>query len=148
MEADILQAIQIIDAKIASLQAARNQLAHAFGIVDNPITPSHEQLRIRPVTATPIVATSTPTRNGHGASQPQPSERKIQLALFLMQNGPMSRVAIVEKGGIPEGTVSYCLADKRFFEQNPEGDWDITDYSRRGLEMRAKTGAFMTEHQA
>jgi len=65
-----------------------------------------------------------------------------------MQNGPMSRVAIVEKGGIPEGTVSYCLADKRFFEQNPEGNWDITDYSRRGLEMRAKTGAFMTEHRA
>ena len=52
----------------------------------------------------------------------------------------MSRVAIVERAGLPEGTVSYCLSDKRFFEQLDSGDWNITDFSRRGLERKARTG--------
>ena len=53
----------------------------------------------------------------------------------------MARTAIVEGSGIPEGTVSYCLNDKRFFEQLENGDWTINDFSKRGLERRAKTGS-------
>jgi hypothetical protein len=76
---------------------------------------------------------------------PPPSGRKVQLAEFLLASGPMSRVSIVEKSGLPEGTISYCLADKRFFQQMESGDWNITDYSRKGLEHKAKVGTFQTE---
>jgi hypothetical protein len=75
-------------------------------------------------------------------SSPTTGGRKVELAAFLKENGPMSRVLIVEKSGIPEGTVSYCLSDKRFFEQQSNSDWYITDFSKRGLQQRETTGNF------
>lgn len=144
-DTDILQAIRIIDEKIASLKEARDRLASAFGVGDDPQSIQRKTVSsiISPVSATRKSAVATQTPNGSY----QPSERKIQLAEFLRTNGPMSRVDIVDKSGIPEGTVSYCLNDKRFFEQAQNGDWTINDFSRKGLEMRAKTGSFHSEEQ-
>jgi hypothetical protein len=143
MDPEILQAIKTIDDKIASLQEARNRLASAFGIV----SPSPTSPVSAPVIRVPLSRTAathlTEALNGNGA--PAPSGRKVQLAQFLMDHGPMSRVAIVEAAELPEGTVSYCLADKRFFQQLDGGNWDITDFSRRGLERRTKTGKFEAE---
>jgi len=48
---------------------------------------------------------------------------------------------------LPEGTVSYCLNDKRFFEQLESGDWNITESSRQGLERKAKTSTFQMEQR-
>jgi hypothetical protein len=115
---DIQKAIEIIDKKIQSLQAARNQLAQAFGIADTP-QPSQMQMKLVPPNAAP-----------------QQLPRKEALAAFLIQNGPMSRSDIVIKSGIPEGTVSYCLNDKRFFEQIDGGLWTATEFSKRGFEIR------------
>ena len=70
----------------------------------------------------------TPHRQG-----PQ-TGRKEQLGRFLLTHGPTSRADIVEKAGLPEGTVSYCLNDERFFEQVEGGNWNLTAFSRRGLE--------------
>ena len=131
MDKDLLQAIRIIDDKIASLQEARNRLASAFGVV----TPSATTTAAR---TTPIPARhrNAPAVDQNADGHPAPRGRKDELAEFLRTNGPMSRVAIVEKSGLPEGTVSYCLSDKRFFEQIDGGDWNITEFSRRGLEHR------------
>jgi hypothetical protein len=140
----ILQAIRIIDDKIASLQAARNQLANAFGIGNNPFSPStHPSIAVPHLTA--------PASKPQPISEQQPKTpggRKVQLAEFLFASGPMSRVAIVEKSGLPEGTVSYCLNDKRFFVQAANGDWDINDFSRKGLEMKDQsgTGVYAGQH--
>jgi hypothetical protein len=143
MDADILQAIQIIDAKITSLQEARNRLANAFGIATTSAAPVRlGNLAERQSTGAPRLDQAS---NGHAPPQSQPSGRKVELAQFLSEHGQMSRVAIVEKSGIPEGTVSYCLSDKRFFEQTESGDWTITDFSRKGLERRTKTGSFHAE---
>ncbi len=122
MDPEIQQAIQIIDAKIASLQEARNRLAAAFGVTG----------QIMPVASTPVSSGRyTPT-----FAAPQAGGRKEQLAQFIYENGPMARGALQSRSGLPEGTVSYCLNDKRFFEQREGGDWDITEFSRRGLERR------------
>jgi hypothetical protein len=122
VDPDIQKAIEIIDKKIQSLQAARNQLAQAFGITDVP-QPSQMQMKLVPPNAAP-----------------QQLPRKEALAAFLIQNGPMSRSDIVVRSGIPEGTVSYCLNDKRFFEQNEEGLWTTTEFSRKGFALRNGNG--------
>jgi hypothetical protein len=125
MDSDILQAIQIIDAKITSLQEARNRLATAFGIPNSAIAPA--SIRTNP--REPLVPSQV-------HAQAHPGGRKEQLAQFLYENGAMARGALYSRSGLPEGTVSYCLNDKRFFQQHENGDWDITDFSRRGLERR------------
>jgi hypothetical protein len=129
MDTETLQAIQIIDKKISALQAARNQLAQAFGV--EPPTAPIAPARGRTVPPPPTGDNST-SANGNGSQVP--SGRKVELARYLLTNGPALRTAIVENSGLPEGTVSYCLSDKRFFEQNDNGTWKITDFSRRGLE--------------
>src|SRR5207253_2451268 len=112
---DILQAIQIIDNKIASLQKARDQLANAFGIEGNSRTPSNGGSALH------HAAPAQPSGNG------QPTGRKVELAKFLAASGPISRATIIEKSGLPEGTISYCLNDKRFFQQLPDGNWAVTE---------------------
>lgn len=139
---DILRAIQIIDAKIASLQEARNRLANAFGIGQE----APQVTYVGPPLPAADAALSSPQPPNVQDGPTRPSGRKVELAQFLLANGPMSRVAIVERSGLPEGTVSYCLADKRFFEQAADGSWHITEYSRRGLERQARTGSFQMEH--
>jgi hypothetical protein len=137
-DTDISQAIRIIDEKITSLLEARNRLASAFGIEDKP--------PVQPIPAgrasKPVQTGGAAQSNGNGDHSVHPVGRKEQLAQFIQTHGPLSRIAIVEQSGIPEGTVSYCLNDKRFFQQSTDGDWDITEFSRRGLERRSKTGAF------
>ena len=144
MDADILQAIRIIDDKIASLQEARNRLANAFGIDTIPdLNPNHAPLNPRPYRH----PASLPPPPPH-AEDSQPSisgGRKVELAQFLWENGPMSRTAIAEGANIPIGTISYCLNDKRFFEQTEDGNWQITEFSKKGLESRRQTGKFEME---
>jgi hypothetical protein len=137
---DVLQAIQIIDDKIASLQTARNQLARAFGIESKASLDAI--VAVARVTSSQRSPSIQPSNgNGHHA----PTGRKVELAKFLLAHGPASRVTIIEKAGLPEGTVSYCLSDKRFFVQSADGNWNINEYSRRGLERGSHNGTFEAE---
>src|SRR5260370_2381660 len=139
---DILQAIQIIDNKIASLLEARNQLAQAFGIESKPANAAAVTAAAR-VIATPHHGPVQSSSNGSIGHEP--SGRKVELAKFLATHGAASRATIIEKAGLPEGTISYCLNDKRFFQQLADGHWAITDYSTRRLDCRCKTGTFQPE---
>lgn len=123
---DILQAIQIIDKKIASLQVARNQLAHAFGIESK--SSAHDDA-LAALSRVSIIQhgrrsdAHADSSNGNG----NPRGRKIQLVNFFNEHGPMSRTEIVARAGLPEGTVSYCLNDKKFFQQRENGLWFLSD---------------------
>lgn len=134
MDTEILQAIQIIDAKIASLREARDRLALAFGISVNGNSHSQAPPRFEeePRTGQPALATDCPPARSRGTFK----GRKEELANFILKSGPMTRTELVEKSGIPEGTVSYCLSDKRFFDQSEDGTWHITEFSKRGLERK------------
>lgn len=142
VDPEVLKAIEIIDKKIQSLLEARNRLAMAFGVeLSAPL--SHP---------TPSLAESkqpaAPLRPPGSLVPPPQSGRKVQLAEFLLEHGPLTRLEIVDKAGLPEGTVSYCLNDKRFFEQDENGNWKITDYSRHGLERKSQTGIFQSDQRA
>ena len=121
-DSDILKAIDIIDAKIASLQEASDRLASVFGVARRPSRSTPE----------PTTETAEEPDKGH-----PPKGRKLELAEFLDKHGPSSRTDITANAGLPDGTLSYCLNDKRFFEQREDGNWQITDFSRKGLAMRA-----------
>ena len=141
MDTDVLQAIQIIDKKIASLLVARNQLAQAFGIetASPAAPPKGTYVSLLPVPA----GNDIESTNGNGHKSP--SGRKVELAKFLVGKGAVDRATIIAESGLPEGTISYCLNDKRFFAQAPDGKWAITEYSRRGLERGSATGTFQPE---
>ncbi len=70
---------------------------------------------------------------GPPSSPVQSTGRKEELAQFLLTHGPMSRVDIVAKAGLPEGTVSYCLNDTHIFAQVEGGNWNLTEFFRRGI---------------
>ena len=143
-DTDVLQAIQIIDDKIASLQEARNRLAQAFGIDSKSSAQSATPAAITAI-ARAISHQSGSAAQANGNGHHEPSGRKVELAKFLASRGPTSRATIIAESGLPEGTISYCLNDKRFFLQAADGNWAITEYSRRGLERGSKTGTFQTE---
>jgi len=141
VDPDIQKAIEVIDQKIMSLQQARNQLAQAFGIEQSAQVKNGTSSIVFP---TPIPAPPAQPQNGADLSKP----RKVALAEFLIKNGPMSRVDIVDKAGLPEGTISYCLNDKRFFHQLENGDWDATEFSRRGFELKSAFGLVKQQDSA
>jgi hypothetical protein len=138
-DTEALQAIRIIDDKIAALQKARDQLANAFGI--DSVSSSASMAKRIVVVADAIARSNSSGTNG----QKPPSGRKVELAKFLVGKGAVDRATIIAESGLPEGTISYCLNDKRFFMQSPDGKWAITEYSRRGLERGSATGTFLPE---
>jgi len=142
-DTEVLQVIRIIDDKIATLMAARNQLAVAFGIEAPAPTPIPAP-PVRP--RIPGVSSLRPPANSDQSESAGPTGRKVELARFLATRGPTSRSEITENSGIPEGTISYCLNDKRFFEQTENGLWQITEFSRRGLQPASNNGNHAEAH--
>jgi hypothetical protein len=131
VDPDIRKAIEIIDQKILSLQQARNQLAQAFGLEQSP----HDKASAITIAAASIPFPGIP---GKHLVADQRKPRKEALAEFLITHGPMSRVEIVAKSGLPEGSISYCLSDSRFFEQSKDGNWGATEFSRHGFELKSQ----------
>ena len=145
VDPEIQQAINIIDRKISSLMESRNRLAQAFGL-PQPTTsqPTNTYQKASELESISSVAHRAAEAFDNVTSAIQ-KPRKEALADFLIENGPMSRVDIVARAGIPEGTVSYCLNDKRFFVQKSDGSWDVTDFSRRGR-TRGSIGVAQTHY--
>jgi hypothetical protein len=109
MDADIARAIQLIDAKIESLRAIRDQLSSLFGNAADAVSSNVSVSASEPATA---------TRNGtHRVT------RKDEVASFIRQRGPSSRADILRGTGIPEGTIAFCLGDKDRFHQLEDGRW-------------------------
>lgn len=50
--------------------------------------------------------------------------RRQELREFLSEHGPMKAAEIVQKSGIPKGTVDYLLTQKEHFRSRGEGLWE------------------------
>ena len=61
--------------------------------------------------------------------------RQLQIANFILENGPQTRKSIIEKTGIPEGTVNSEMRDKEVFTEVGGNLWDVTEEFKR---QRAK----------
>ena len=122
MPLEILKAIELIDNKISGLQRAKQTLLEEFGEkpvqVDNqlqpPLFPPSKFTRMAPI-STGIT-------------------RRDEIITLLQMEGPLSRSEILDKSGIPKGTVATILNDKNRFASK-EGKWyyvgekekDLTD---------------------
>jgi hypothetical protein len=65
------------------------------------------------------------------SSRPRVS-RVLQIANFIWENGPQTRKAIIEKTGIPEGTINSEMRDREVFCEVGGNLWSVTE------EFRAK----------
>ena len=58
-----------------------------------------------------------------GMGMDLPRDEKNSLHGFLLEHGPTTRADIAANSILPDGTVSFCLSDKRFFF--PDGRWKV-----------------------
>ena len=103
MDGDIIVVIDVIDGRIAKLLELRKKLFEEFGIAQK----------------THVSAKQKPLFRKTGEKP-----RREELADYLKAHGPKTRLEIVTQTGIPAGTVSFCLKDKRF-AKNRDGKWHL-----------------------
>lgn len=60
-----------------------------------------------------------------GGPQARRGSRLPQLQAILREHGPLPRGEIVERSGMPKGTVAYWLKPEHGFEQDEEGRWRL-----------------------
>ncbi|HEY3305807.1 MAG TPA: hypothetical protein VGL70_19960 [Candidatus Binatia bacterium] len=102
---DITRAVEIIDQRIQTLQRIKEMLLSEFGSEPAGMlsTPSH----------IPLIITSTK------------KTRKEMLTEFLKHNGPLLRAEILQKTGMPKGTIAFLLNDKETFQRHSDGRWTV-----------------------
>jgi len=109
MHPDIEKAINLIDHQITELQRAKRTLIEAFGErtvqVDSKL----------PLSSLLLQRTKKTKRT-----------RRQAVVKLLQEEGPFTRSEILQKTGIPLGTVSFILNDKTTF-RNKDGKWHLAE---------------------
>jgi hypothetical protein len=125
MNPDIERAIEQLDAKIASLQRARDVLVDTFCPPDSPRrkTMAAPQPSSGPasVPGAPAALESDMTFPG-GMRLRRRLKRKDIVAEYIRQYGPSARADILAGTGIPPGSVAFVLNDKSRFVLK-DGKW-------------------------
>jgi hypothetical protein len=119
MPLEILKAIELIDSKIAGLQRAKQTLLEEFG---------EKQVQADDHLQSSLFPTPKFTRQ----LRPVPLRRRDVIMQLLREQGPLSRSEILEKSGIPQGTVATILNDKRRFVSKG-GKWHYIEEKEKGL---------------
>jgi hypothetical protein len=113
MNHDIRKAVEVINQRIANLERIKSLLLDEFGadsVLGAPKRKTEREVRQLGIGA---------SANGHG----EPTRRE-QLVKFLNENGPSNRATIIEKSGIPEGTISNLLTKDGFVRRS--GKWHVS----------------------
>jgi len=111
---EVKKTIEIINEKIESLVKLRDSLMCEFGITEARDRREAIDDRQLPMPI-PIRPVTTSNRN----------TRKQQVIEYIGAHGPRSRKEIAAGLGIPEGTVSYVLNDRKLFFPASRGKWDV-----------------------
>ena len=104
VSSDIKRAIEIIEARISSLQQIRNMLLEEFGVDNLKLDSS--------------IAPQNTTSSGS-------ETRKQAVVKLLKAEGPLSRRDIRTKTAFPLGTIAYVLNDKETFKRSKGGKWSV-----------------------
>lgn len=109
MHPDIEKAIELIDSKIHGLQRVKQTLLDEFG--GEPAVNKQQ--------------TSLPFRRRLIVAK-KPETRKEAIIKLLKEEGPLSRSEIINKSGIPQGTVATVLTDKDTFKSK-DNKWYVAE---------------------
>ena len=117
LDPEIQVAVDKLDERISKLQNAKDILLsldstgeRSNGNAPSPTTRPQAVRRRR---------AKAPTTGGARGT------RKPELILFLEANGPTRRGELRERTGIPLGTISFLLNDKKTFRRLDSGKWDV-----------------------
>lgn len=130
MHPDIQKAINLIDRKITGLQRAKQALLDEFE--DGNTSTDQNKMSARSVSS-------------HHPGKPKTTQ-KMRLIKLLQAESPLTRVEIVEKSGIPKGTIASLLNDKETFE-GQDGKWQLKVKNRMFLPSQSEglSSAFKAE---
>jgi sulfite reductase alpha subunit-like flavoprotein len=92
---EIEKIIEMIDKKIRSLNQAKQILIAEFGLGKAETIPGISMLKTHVVVKNPT--------------------RKDIVSNLIKEQGPLSRKEILEKTGLPKGTIAFVLNDKKRF---------------------------------
>jgi hypothetical protein len=115
---DLEKAIKAIDRKIHELEQAKEVLIESFGV---------KNVSAKPLTLTAPPKLPSPARRNLSRRPPSPPPiftRKQQIIELLKKEGPLSRVEIEVKTGIPQGSIATALIDKAHF-RSENGKWTV-----------------------
>jgi hypothetical protein len=118
---DIERAIEQLDAKIASLQRARDVLVDTFCPPDSPRRKTMAAPQPCSVAGAPAASESDMTLPS-GMRLRRRLKRKDIVAEYIRQYGPSARADILAGTGIPPGSVAFVLNDKARFTLK-DGKW-------------------------
>jgi hypothetical protein len=108
---EIRAAIHHIDQRVAKLLKLKEMLLEEFSVEAEPIHSS---------------SAATCRRGPKKSASPKAKKtRRQDLVNFLKLNGPSRRREMLEKTGVPKGTIAYLLADKKTFIRLEDGRWDV-----------------------
>jgi len=116
---NIQATVDLLDERISNLQKIKQMLLSEYGIAENGAKLS-----------TAVRAPRKPPRKAPNAGR---SPRRRQLIDFLCTDGPTRRGEIVQKTGMPMGSVSYLLNDKKTFRRLDSGKWDVRKELKAGI---------------
>ena len=117
---EVQKTINAIDRKIRALEDTKRRLYETF---DDPMPP-----RVSPningnnrLTPPPKPSDTSITPSSQVATVLPSADR---LFLFLRNNGPATRKEILDKSGVPDGSLSYLLKNGKF-RQREDQKWEV-----------------------
>ena len=109
---EVRKTIHAIDRKIRDLEDTKQRLLETFG----GSLPAAKSNGSRPQTVPSTAETNSTI----------PMSSKERLDKYLRENGPVTRKEIVEKSGVPDGSISYLLKNGKFRQRDDER-WEAVD---------------------
>src|SRR6266852_9438249 len=113
---EVAKTIQGIDKKIKALEDVKRSLLETFG---EPVPTNTQPISNGNKGVTPVHRVESPqvTLPSQGPATLSSSERLI---MFLRANGPATRKEIIERSGVPDGSISYLLKNGKFRQREDE----------------------------
>ena len=120
--------------KLALIREQRDVLANAQSVLNSLFDGSDDENPDGSVSSGESVA-STAAAAATAAGKRAKPPRRAEVVAYLEEHGPTKRARLIEATGIPEGTISYLLNDKRQFRRLEDGTWDIKPDDDAGLPL-------------
>jgi hypothetical protein len=101
---EVTKTIQALDKKIRALEETKKRLMDTFG--EPVLSPQNGSNGTAKTNSTPPASTTAPQQFASGAAGVSSTEK---LRVFLTTHGPATRKDILDKSGVPDGSISYLL---------------------------------------
>lgn len=114
LPSEVRKTIQALNKKIQALEETKRRLLETFGEPLSAHVPEKTNGN-RPANPTAPVPVGQP---------PIMLSSSEKLVMFLRNHGPATRKEIIERSGVPDGSISYLLKNGKFRQREDE-KWEV-----------------------